>query len=340
MNFNWHIIGHKKIIYFLQHSIEKNQLSHAYLFYGAEHLGKTTVARYLAKSIFCQNYRNQNILPCNKCTNCGQFENGVHPDLIIIRRITDGKTGKLKKNIGIEQIKDANGKLALSSFLKNYKIVLIEEAEKLSLGAANSLLKILEEPKGKTIFMLIANQTERMPKTIISRCQKIKFLPVSFSDNYDYLVKQKMLNRDTALNLAVLANGKPGLIEDFLEKTSDEENWKIYNKEINNILDLMPQDDYQKIEFIDKMFPKNLESEEQKEIASDFLNKCHLILRDLLLINNDIPQIETKEYLKPIARKYQNIKLVNLLDQIKKSRIYLESNVGPKLILENFVLAL
>ncbi len=308
--FNWPIIGHEKIINFLQHGIEKNNLSHAYVFYGAEHLGKTTVARYFVKSILCAGQNHKDSLPCEKCANCRQFENKTHPDLIIIKRIADSKTGKLKKNIIIEQIKESNGKLSLSSFLKSYKMFIIEEAEKLSLGASNALLKILEEPKGKMVFIIIASQLESIPKTIISRCQKIKFLPVSFSENYDYLVKTKMASRDAALSLADLVQGKPGLIEYFLEKTSEKENWLEYNKELKNIIDLIEQDDCQKIEFIDKILPKKSEPEEQKEITADFLNKCRLIIRDLLFIKNEISQRETKEYLKQTAQKYQNIQLL------------------------------
>ncbi|MFH1565226.1 MAG: DNA polymerase III subunit delta' [bacterium] len=338
--FNWSIVGHEKIVNFLQAGIEKNNLSHAYIFYGAKHLGKTTVARFFAKSILCAGQSPQNSLPCGKCANCRQFENKIHPDLVIIKRTADSKTGKLKKNISIEQIKETKNRLSLSSFLKSYKIVIIEEAEKLSLGAANSLLKTLEEPKGKTVFILIADQLESMPKTIISRCQKIKFLQVSFSENYDYLVKIKMASRDTALSVSDLAHGKPGLVEYFLEKTSDEENWREYNKELKNIIDLISQDEYQRIEFINAMLPKKIETEDQKKITIDFLNKWRLIIRDLLMIKNDIPQREEKEFLKQIAQKYKNTQLINLLDKIKKSRIYLESNVGPKLILENFVLAL
>ncbi|MFH1187461.1 MAG: AAA family ATPase [bacterium] len=338
--FNWPIVGHEKIISFLQAGIEKNNLSHAYIFYGAKHLGKRTVAQYFAKSIFCKELHHQNGLPCGKCANCRQFENKTHSDLIILKRITDSKTGKLKKNISIEQIKEASGKLALSSFLKDYKIVIIEEAEKLSLSAANSLLKILEEPKGKTIFILVANHFENLPKTIISRCQKIKFLPVSFSANYDYLVQKKMIDRDTAASLAVAACGKPGAVEYFLRKPQGENNWDKYNNEIKNIFGLIQQDDYQRIEFIDKILPKNLEPEEQKEITLDFLDKWRSIMRDLLLIKNEIPQAETKEQFKQTARKYQNVQLINLLDKIKKSKIYLENNVGVKLILENFVLGL
>lgn len=338
--FNWPIIGHEKIINFLQTGIEKNNLSHAYIFYGAQHLGKRTTARYFAKSIFCQNYHNQDVIPCDKCSNCSRFENKTHPDFIIIKRTTDAKTGKLKKNISIEQIKEASSKLSLSSFLKSYKIVIIEETEKLSLNAANSLLKILEEPKGKTIFILTASNLGALPETIVSRCQKIKFLPVSFSKNYDYLVKTKMASRDIALSISDLANGKPGLVQHFMERRSEEENWREYSKELKNIIDLIGQDDYQKIEFIDKILPKKIEPEEQRKITLDFLDKCRLIIRDLLLIKNNITQTKEKDYLKKIALKYQNTQLINLLDKIKKSGIYLNSNVSAKLILENFVLAL
>jgi DNA polymerase-3 subunit delta' len=348
-NFNWQIVGHKKIIHFLQKGIEKDRLSHAYIFYGAKHLGKKTVANYFAKSIFCQTRDSDDIIPCDTCVNCKQFKNKTHPDLITIKRISDKKTGKLKKNISIEQIKDASGKLSLSSFLKSYKIVIIEEAGALSLGAANSLLKILEEPKGKTIFILISQQLSSIPQTVVSRCQKIKFLPVSFSKNYDYLTAEKSIDRDKAISLTSIAQGRPGLFEYFLNASDGAENLQKHNDELKNILKLTEQEEYQRIEFINNLLPKKLETEEQKNTAFDFLNKWRALLRDMLLIKNRLPQTGTihnftnsdlADNLEAIARKYQNIQLINLLDKTKQSRIYLNSNVGCKLVLENFVLAL
>lgn len=345
--FHWPIVGHEKIVNFLQQGIEKDRLSHAYIFYGAEHLGKKRVADYFAKSIFCQARDSDDIIPCNICANCGRFKNKIHPDLITIKRISDKKTGKLKKNISIEQIKEASGKLSLSSFLKNYKIVIIEEADKLSLGAANSLLKILEEPKGKTIFILISFQLSAIPQTVVSRCQKIKFLPVSFSKNYDYLTRERSVGRNEAISLASIAQGKPGLFEYFLNSSESGENLQKHNSELRNILSLAEQEEYKRIEFINNLLPKKLEAEDQKDAAFDFLNKFRVLLRDILLIKNRLPAAgsihnfvnnDLADNLEIVARRYQNIELINLLDKIKQSGIYLNSNVGCKLVLENFVL--
>jgi DNA polymerase-3 subunit delta' len=351
--FQWPIVGHKKIVDFLQQSIDKQQLSHAYIFYGTEHLGKKTIAKYFVKSLFCSGYHHTppyphqggNDIPCQQCAHCKQFDDKIHPDLVIIKRIVDSKTGKLKKNISIEQIKEMRDKLSLGSFLKNYKIAIIEDADKLSASAANALLKILEEPKGKTIFVLLTAQLDVIPQTVVSRCQKIKFLPVSFSVNYDYLVKEKKVNRSAALSLAALIAGKPGLAEYFAK----EKKLKEYYKNLENDLSLIQQDDYQRIDAINSLLPKNIELEEQKSITLDFLEKWKVIIRDLLLIKNTPLSTGTKVRLinsdfsdsfKKEAEKYKNSQLVNLLDQIKQSKIYLNNNVSPKLILENFVLKL
>jgi len=339
--FNWPIIGHNKIVNYLQRSIEKDRLSHAYLFYGVAHLGKKTIAKYFVQSSFCKSIETT---PCGKCAHCMQFDERIHPDLTIVKRITDSKTGKLKKNISIEQVRKIKDKLALSSFSKKYKIAIIEEADKLSIGAANSLLKILEEPVGKTIFILIASNVETVLPTIISRCQQIKFLPVPFVKIYDYLVDNKGVPSSEALDLSALVQGKPGLIDYFLA----EENLKIYYQNLNNNLDLTNQGYYHRIKFANNILLNVSELEGQKKIVIDFLDDWQSILRDLVLVKNTSAsnskiKLIHNTFLNSFekeSQKYPNIKLINLLDKIRQSKLYLANNVSPKMVLESFVLEL
>lgn len=333
--FDWPMVGHKNIIDFLQNSIKKDRLSHAYIFCGVEHLGKKKLAKYLSKSILCGSYHKANSTPCNKCIHCRGFNDNIHPDLIIIKRLIDKKTGKLKKNISIEQIKEMKNRLNLSSFLKGYKIAIIEESEKMSQNATDSLLKTLEEPSKKTILILLTSQIQDLPLTIVSRCQKIKFLPLSFSDIYDYLVNVKNIKRNSALNLASIVQGRPGLIQYF-----SEENLKKQYQDIENNLNLINQPYYKRIEFIDNMLSKKIGSEDQKKIVLNFFNQWEMILRSWLLQKNSSLNIlgYMVNNIKIDNEKYQNNKLIIFLNKIRLGKIYLKSNVSPKLILENFIL--
>lgn len=140
------IIGHQHILNYLKKSIEKNRISHAYLFEGPEYLGKKAVALWFAKTLGCQK-----------------------PDITIVLTPAD------KKEISIEQIRELRRYLSLSSHSSPYKIAIIDEAEKMTDEAVNALLKTLEEPRGNAVLILITNTPSALPETILSRCEEIKF---------------------------------------------------------------------------------------------------------------------------------------------------------------------
>lgn len=184
------IIGHKNITSFLEKSVKNGEISHAYLFYGPSHLGKKAVASHFAEVILGRPIAN-------------------HPDVYLVGRERDEKESKLAKNISIEQIRELERKLSLSSFLNSYKIGIIEEAETMSEEAANSLLKTLEEPTPKTVIILLSTSTSALPATIVSRCQTLKFLPVAKEKIYDHLLNLGA-GRDEARDLSGISFGKPG----------------------------------------------------------------------------------------------------------------------------------
>ncbi|MEO8065311.1 MAG: AAA family ATPase [Candidatus Doudnabacteria bacterium] len=145
------ISGHKKQLEFLENAIKRDRLAHAYTFAGPDSVGKRTVALRLAQELLQADGNN------------------FHPDLLIIERPED------KKVIVIEQIRELVYKLSLLPYQAKYKVALIDNAEDLNEEAANALLKCLEEPKPSTIIILITGNSNRLPKTIISRTQKINF---------------------------------------------------------------------------------------------------------------------------------------------------------------------
>ena len=162
---------------FLKNKFEANQLSHAYLLSGRETESVQFFTKEFIKFINC-------LTPgvkqgsCKGCQNCKMIEGGNFPDLMVIKSQNSKSSLNNEKDmmsIEIEQIRDVQKFLALTSFYGNFKAVIIENAERMTREAQNCFLKNLEEPKGKTIIFLISSKSEMLLPTIFSRCQSIFF---------------------------------------------------------------------------------------------------------------------------------------------------------------------
>jgi len=188
---NWGIIGHEKQVNFLQKSIKKKRLSHAYLFIGPEGVGKLTIALAFAKALECEDGRDEDF--CGHCQSCLAIEKGNHPDVHLI----SPESGK--EEISIAQIKKLCRDFTLSALSGLYKIGVIQGADLLGRAAANAFLKTLEEPLGKAIFILTSSSESILP-TISSRCQILKFPSLSIVkvDARENLIKDliSILNSD------------------------------------------------------------------------------------------------------------------------------------------------
>ena len=332
-NLKWPIIGHSNIVSYLQNSLTSNSLAHAYLFVGPDHVGKTTVAKLLVNSLVCDNFALQkNNLPCGQCRGCRQVATGIHPDVYWVRRELNEKTEKFKKNIGIEQIRSLQSKLGLRSFLNSYKVAIVADAQTLSLEAANSLLKGLEEPAPRTVMILLSNSVARLPKTIVSRCQVIKFRPVADKKIVDHLVNLK-IERKKSRTLAALAFGLPGVALSYVD---DKSNYFELQDSIKTFLGLIDQDIATKFKMINEVL--NNDPEETKEI----LLLWRKILRDALLIkanvSNLVSNISLATEIKRLATKLSINEIRLMITEIDQTKKYLDSNVGVRLTLENLVL--
>lgn len=329
----WPIIGHSNIVSYLQNSLTGNSLAHAYLFVGPDHVGKTTVAKLLVNSLVCDNFALQkNNLPCGQCRGCRQVATGIHPDIYWVKRELNEKTEKFKKNISIEQIRGLQSKLGLRSFLDSYKVAIVADAQTLSLEAANSLLKGLEEPAPKTVIVLLSNSVASLPKTIVSRCQMIKFRPVADKEIVDHLVNLK-IERKKSRTLAALAFGLPGLALNYVENKDDY--FKLQDS-IKTFLGLIDQDIAAKFKTVDEVL--NNDTDETKEI----LLIWRKILRDALLIKMDVSSlvsnISLSTEIKRLATKLSTNEIRLMIKEIDQTKKYLDSNVGVRLTLENLVL--
>lgn len=162
------LVGQEHITNVLQNQIATDSFTHAYLFSGTRGTGKTSCAKIFARAINCLEDNNK---PCNKCENCLESLDESSIDIIEIDAAS---------NNGVDNIRDLKDRAFYQPTSLKYKVYIIDEVHMLSKGAFNALLKILEEPPRHLIFILATTELERIPMTILSRCQKFQFKRIDF----------------------------------------------------------------------------------------------------------------------------------------------------------------
>jgi len=160
MIYNWNIIGHDKQLKMLEADIESGNLAHSYLLYGAGHVGKYTVAKKLASILQCENNF------CGVCPTCIQIRKGIHLDTM--------EYENNKEALKIDQIREIISRCNMSS-QSRYKVVVLQSIGRMTVEASNALLKTLEEPPGRTLFIMTTSNVQEVLPTILSRSRLIKF---------------------------------------------------------------------------------------------------------------------------------------------------------------------
>src|SRR5208337_3552670 len=162
------IAGQKRAMRFLKRLLQKDAIPHAFLFSGMAGAGKFAAAKEFAKALNClypQDYDS-----CEACDSCNKLEKGLHPDLVLIR--SEGVFIKL------EQVRDLLKRFRFRPFEGKFRVVIIQDAQKLMEPAANAMLKILEEPPKANIFILLATESQMLLPTMVSRCCQVRFQPL------------------------------------------------------------------------------------------------------------------------------------------------------------------
>lgn len=348
-NLEWPLVANEQISQYLKKSILTEKLGGSIIFSGPDNLGKTGVAKFFAMTILCASPRNTatDALPCGTCASCRKFLNSeeetgqqglveMHGDFHVVKKEKD------KKNISIEQVRDFIRILGMSSFsLDGYKIGIIKHAESLSTEAANALLKTLEEPKKKTLIILIAQDFDSLPATISSRSQILNFKPLSADHIYDYLVKNHGLERKRARDISRLCLGRPALALKLHENTDFFENYK---SRVEAFFEMMGDDFNTRMNVIDGVLDKSQKGQVAVREAHRILEIWQGVARDCLLFNlghnNLVQHIFVQDRIKQFGFQRELDQLTNLIKEIRSGHIYLKANVSPRLVLERIAVAI
>lgn len=203
------IIGHQQIIEQLQRTVVSDRIAGAYLFVGPTGVGKTTVARYFAQLIFCEQEAQPPIV-CGECLACRKVDSGNHPDLQFIQ--PDGSELKIR------QIRELQKQIIYEPLEANWKVYILTDVDRMNDYAENALLKTLEEPPASSVLILLTSNIRALLPTTRSRCQILQFHPMPTQELTEILVERFSVAPEQATTLAITADGAIGKALTQLEK--------------------------------------------------------------------------------------------------------------------------
>jgi len=235
------LVGQKHVTETLQNAIRNNRVAHAYIFSGARGVGKTTAARILAKALNC--VKGPTPEPCGECDSCKEIAAGTSLDVIEIDAAS---------NRGIDQIRELREMVRYAPAAARHKVVILDEAHMLTGEASNALLKTLEEPPDRVIFVMATTQPEDLEDTIRSRSQHFHFRALTFleiTSRLKYIAEQENLKIDNGA-LSVIARMAEGSMRDALSLLEQARAYcgdDIHDKEVRELLGVVPEDALQEL---------------------------------------------------------------------------------------------
>lgn len=309
----------------LQNGLIQGAIFPVYLFSGLRGTGKTTLARLFAKSLNCSQMEGGE--PCSQCISCKEMERGASLHCIEI----DAASHR-----GIESIRELNEGALYRSSENKYKVYLIDEVHMLTLPAFNALLKILEEPPDRVVFLLATTEIHKIPATILSRCQKFALKPISLGQIVSHLEWMatkigRVIEREALEWIAHLSSGALRDAQSFLEQLCTFQSGEISADQVHRLLGTLPSEQLFQLHdalekglwnelfaLIDQLFS------EGKSLFS-FIDRFLEYLHQLLWMNlrDDLPKTVLpceREMLKKRADEYSREALLSLVELIISER--------------------
>lgn len=310
------ILGQKQAIDKIEAMLGAENLPAVVLFYGPDGTGKKLTALRIAKALNCTNNNIPESFFCNECTSCQKIEKQIHPDLHILNKEGD--------SIKIENVREMIKTISQVQFEGKRKVAIIDNAEALTIQAANALLKTLEEPPQNTNIILISSNPGKLPLTLRSRCYPLRFNPLDEEIIVKIIAGDKRTHlRDTLKIIAGIAEGGLESAESLLETD-------VLN-ERRNFLQILDAGDYNIRNYV-------LFSEEKLEgtkLIKNYLRIFRRIILDILFyqtsIYERIKNTDMTEEIKRVSMRVDKLRLWSVLKRIEQFESLMEMNVNLKI---------
>jgi DNA polymerase-3 subunit delta' len=326
----WQTIGQPEALSLLEHSLGTSNLAHAYLFVGAPHIGKTTLALDLARAMNCQGSQ----APCGECPSCRRITDGKHTDITIINLDSARDSGETKSRveISIDDIRGLQHNASLPPFEGKCKIFIIDGAEYLSSEASNCLLKTIEEPPPQVMILLLTAEELRLLPTVVSRCQRIELKPMSTDAIEKILTESHGMDGDKAKLLARLSQGCLGWA---LIVSVDDSYLSQRNQRLTDMFSLLSAGWEERFSYTTKL---SNERKLAEEIIKLWLGWWH----DIMLTKCDCKQAITNVDHIPTLEKWAQVldlsEIRAFINSLHKSLSQIAMNANLRLVFEILML--
>ncbi|MBQ1812585.1 MAG: DNA polymerase III subunit gamma/tau [Bacilli bacterium] len=333
------VYGQEYIVKTLCNAIELDKISHAYLFNGTRGTGKTTIAKIFAKMVNCLNLKNNK--PCGECSICKCENTEEIPDIIEIDAAS---------NNGVDEIRELKNKIKLMPVMCKYKVYIIDEVHMLSTGAFNALLKTLEEPPEHVIFILATTEPQKLPITIISRCQRFDFKKISINkiiERLEYISKKEKIeiSKDALEEIAKISDGALRDAIGMLDQLSSYTNTKI---NVNDIYELKGSISTEELFKLTNLYISgNIENLlDQVETIYNNGKSFQLLTEDMLMLFRNVlvckkaekyfdnKEISNKEEIKKIAKKLDCNSIENIINKLEDLSKNIKNSNYPRILFE------
>jgi DNA polymerase III subunit delta' len=343
----WPVVGHAAAVALLRRALASGHPAHAYLLTGPPQIGKATLARLFAQALLCQgdptaldDAPRPLDVPCGRCQACRRIARGVFPDVdwySLARQAAEPEQqGRVNKELSIDTIRRLQGSLGLRPYEGRWRVAVVEDADSLSLPAANALLKTLEEPPAYAIILLLAADPGSLPSTIASRTQIVPLRPLARAE-VESALRVRGVPDEAATLLAALSGGRLGWA---LDTAAHPERLAERADLLDALAALAAADLPARFAFAAELAGRF--SADRRGVF-ETLTQLALWWRDLLLVRLGCPDLAQNTdriaQLEALGAPLSPAQIGAALGAVGRAQEQLEQNVSPRLALESMLLA-